>query len=82
MSSPQLVYLADEKPEAVVPQRYLMFSGFPDMLQVKHLTIILDQSEKTVRGLISRGELPALRIDERLYVPKGKLIEYIDGGGA
>lgn len=54
-----------------------MFSGSPDLLDVLHLRVLLGQSEKTVRKMLADGTLPSVRIGERVYCPKARLIEYI-----
>ena len=54
-----------------------LFAGFPDLLTVKHLEVILEQSEKTVRKMIADGVLPSATFGSRVYVPKAKLIEHI-----
>ena len=79
-SATQPVYLSD-RPQPVEVRLSegdsVMFSGFRDLLTVKELEVILDQSEKTVRKLIADGELPSVTIGARVYVPKARLIERV-----
>ena len=79
-SAAQPVYLSD-RPQPVEVHLSegdsVMFSGFRDLLTVKELEVILDQSEKTVRKLIADGELPSVTIGARVYVPKARLIERV-----
>lgn len=79
-SAAQPVYLSD-RPQPVEVRLSegdsIMFAGFRDLLTVKELEVILDQSEKTVRKLIADGELPSVTIGARVYVPKARLIERV-----
>lgn len=78
----QPAYLSQQPPvlELRLSERdSLMFAGFPDLLTVKHLEVILEQSEKTIRKLIAEGALPSVTIGARVYVPKARLIEYVAG---
>lgn len=79
-SAAQPVYLSD-RPQPVEVHLSegdsIMFAGFRDLLTVKELEVILDQSEKTVRKLIADGELPSVTIGARVYVPKARLIERV-----
>lgn len=79
-STGQRVYLSD-RPQPVEVHLSegdsTMFAGYPDLLDVLHLRVILGQSEKTVRKLLADGTLPSVRIGERVYCPKARLIEYV-----
>lgn len=76
----QPVYLSEQPPihEVRLSERdSIMFAGFRDLLGVKELEVILDQSEKTVRKMLADGTLPSVRIGERVYCPKARLIEHV-----
>lgn len=79
-SAAQPVYLAD-RPQPVEVHLSegdsILFAGFPDLLTVRHLEVLLGQSERTVRKLLSDGTLPSVRLGERVYCPKARLIEYV-----
>lgn len=79
-SAAQPVYLAD-RPQPVEVHLSegdsIMFAGFPDLLTVQHLEVLLGQCEKTVRKLMAEGELPSVTIGARVYVPKARLIEHV-----
>lgn len=79
-SAAQPVYLSD-RPQPVEVRLSegdsAFFAGFPDLLTVRHLEVLLGQSEKTVRKLIADGELPSVTIGARVYVPKARLIEHV-----
>lgn len=79
-SGGQPLYLSDKPPAVEVHlsrEDSAMFAGYPDLLDVLSLRVILGQSEKTVRKIIEDGVLPSVRIGERIYVPKSKLIEHV-----
>ena len=71
---------------AVAPDRFggadvsAMFEGYGDMLDVSDLAEILRINPKTVQRQCRRGDLPAIRIGARWYVPKIRLIEHVMGG--
>lgn len=76
----QAVYLSDRPQPVEVhlsKEDSVMFAGFRDLLGVKELEVILDQSEKTIRKMLADGTLPSVRIGERVYCPKARLIEYV-----
>ncbi len=50
---------------------------YPDLLGIPHLVEITGQSAQTMRGLCARGELPAVRIGRRWYVPKASFVEFL-----
>lgn len=54
------------------------FEGYPDLLTVDNTAEVLQQSAQTVRGLCRKHELPSIRIGRRLYIPKVKLISYVE----
>ena len=49
----------------------------PDMLTVEQLAQMLGLSQNTVRSLCRSGELPAVHIGRRWYVPRAKLNEFV-----
>lgn len=54
------------------------FEGYPDLMTVDNTAEVLQQSAQTVRGLCRKHELPSIRIGRRLYIPKVKLISYVE----
>ena len=59
---------------------YELFSGYPDLLTPAHIAEITGQCEATARAMCARGELPAVRIGKRWYVPKPSMVEFVFGG--
>ena len=55
------------------------FSEYGDLLNVEDLCEITGQSENTIRALCRRGQLPAVQIGRRWYVPKNRFIDMIEG---
>ena len=66
---------AKEQPEPARP----LFDGLPDLLTPADLAGISGQCESTIRRLCSSGQLPAVRIGRRWYVPRTKFAEYCEG---
>lgn len=60
------------------PKPFVSFDGFSDLLTMKDGSVILQQSEATVRRLCREGELPSIRIGRRLYIPKSQLVDFIE----
>ena len=56
------------------------FEGYGDMLTVDDLAAILHVSRKTVQNQCRRGDLPAIPIGRRWYVPKTHLVEFLTTG--
>jgi hypothetical protein len=50
----------------------------PLLLSLKLVAERLGLSEWQVRGLIDDGTLPAERIKNRIYVPAGSVVEYVE----
>lgn len=69
------VYLVDTP-----PQQTEMFAGLPDLLTPQHIANETGMSAQTVRRLINQGEIPGCRIGQRLYAPKTKFIQFVEGG--
>lgn len=49
----------------------------PDLLTVEQMADILGLAQNTVRSLCRSGELPAVHIGRRWYVPRAKLNEFL-----
>ena len=60
-------------------ERRPLFDEKPDLLTPAHLAVILDQSETTVRRMCASGELPAVRIGRRWYVPRTRFADWCEG---
>ena len=56
------------------------FDGYGDMLTVDDLAHILHVSRKTVQNRCRAGDLPAVAIGRRWYVPKSRLVAFIVSG--
>ena len=52
-------------------------SGYGDLLTTAELHEITGQHVDTICKLIKRGDLPGVRIGQRWYVPKVKLLEFL-----
>ena len=65
-------------PEAERERRPL-FDGMPDLLTPAHLAVIRAQCESTVRRMCASGELPAVRIGHRWYVPRTRFSDWCEG---
>jgi len=52
-------------------------SGYGDLLTPADLAELTGQHVETVRRLIKCGDLPGVRIGQRLYVPKVRLLDYL-----
>lgn len=73
----KVVYLSEQPPEQ--ESANALFDGFPDLLTTVHLAKITGQCEATVRALCAKGDLPAVRIGRRWYVPKTSMVAYVEG---
>ena len=51
------------------------------VLNVRETAELLRTSERSVRGAIARGEIPAVRIGRVIRVPGAALQRLLDGGG-
>ena len=58
---------------------YVPFAEYPDILKTAQAAQALQVDEKTVRELIKRGELYAVRVGRVIRVPKKSLIDFIGG---
>lgn len=70
----QVVYLTDKPPQAVE-----LLSGYPDLLRPSHIAELLGYSCAQVRELCRSGELPAVKVGNRWFVPKSKFLERVGG---
>ncbi|WP_232050831.1 helix-turn-helix domain-containing protein [Arabiibacter massiliensis] len=75
----QVLYLCPAPPNAV--QQRELFDEYPDLLTPDHIAEITGQSPATIRAICARGDLPAIRIGKRWYVPKPDLLDYVKAGG-
>lgn len=57
-----------------------MFGSLPDVLTTAEAAAALRVDPKTLRTMIRRGELRAVRCGRLLRVPKSALIEFCKGG--
>lgn len=53
------------------------FEGYGDLLTVDDLAEILHVSRKSAQTRCNRGDLPAVLIGRRWYVPKARLVEFL-----
>jgi len=54
-----------------------VFQGYPDVLDVKHVSELLGVSSKTVYRLLNEGTLDSLKVGRAFKVPKLYLLQYI-----
>ena len=54
------------------------YDGHSPLLGVAQVTAILGISRSRAFALIRAGEIPSLRIGERIYVPRKSLLMWID----
>lgn len=71
----RMVYLSEQP-----PQHEEAFTGFGDLLSIKEMCAITGLSAQTIRTCCASGTLPAAKIGRAWFVPKSKLIEYLDCG--
>ena len=76
---------APEPPEASAASPAMenrqLFEGYEDLLSIQDLRKLTGLSEQTLRAEVIGGHLPGCRIGRRLYVPKTKLLDYVENGG-
>ncbi len=56
-----------------------LFRGYPDVLSMKDLCVLLQIRPNTCRQILKRGEIRSFRIGGHYRIPKLWLIEYIMG---
>ncbi len=66
-------------PSAQTPPGYELFAGYPDLLSPAHLADITGQCEATMRAMCAKGDLPAVKVGKRWYVPKPAMVELVMG---
>ena len=49
-------------------------SGLNQLMTVKETATLLDCTEQTVRAMVRRKELPAVKIGHRVYIQRDKFI--------
>lgn len=49
-------------------------SGLNQLIPVKETATLLDCTEQTVRAMVRRKELPAVKIGHRVYIQRDKFI--------
>lgn len=76
----QVLYLCTAPPNAARQKE--LFDEYPDLLTPDHIAEITGQSPATIRAICARGDLPAVRIGKRWYVPKPDLLDHIKAGGS
>jgi len=69
----------DRKPRSKAAQRMSgpKMAPAPRLLSIATVALLLDVSEKTVRRLISAGELPIHRIGRQIRISESDLAAYI-----
>lgn len=63
-------------------ERFQMFAGFPDVMDVKQASAALSVSPRWLREAIARGEVASFRVGTHIKVPKTALLAFIERGGA
>lgn len=53
--------------------------AYPELLLTEDVSALLRKSPQVVRRMFSSGELPAVRIGHRWYLPKARLVELVEG---
>lgn len=66
------------QPLSTLPQEDELFSGYPDLLTVKHLTELTGVSEQTIRREMHAGIIPSMHVGRRLLCPKRDFIKYVE----
>ena len=56
-----------------------LFDGLPELLTAQDVCDLTGSSLSTVRRACAAGQLPAVRIGRRWYVPRTKFAEYCEG---
>lgn len=54
-----------------------MLAAYPDLLTPADLAEITGQHVDTIRALMNRGDLPSVRIGQRLYTPKTSFLDLL-----
>ena len=56
----------------------IVFSEYPDVLNVKQVSHVLGVSARTVYKIIGDGSLPHLKVGREFRVPKYFLLQYLN----
>lgn len=56
-----------------------MFAGEEELISTERLAGILGVHLNTARALCRNGEVPAVRIGNRWYVPRARLVAFVEG---
>jgi excisionase family DNA binding protein len=56
---------------------HIVFKEYPDVLDVKQVSVLLGVSTKVVYGLIRNGSLDSLKIGREFRIPKVNVMKYI-----
>lgn len=62
------------------PSEYIPFASLPDVCTTAQAADALQVDPKTVRGMVRRGELKAVRCGRLLRIPKRALLQLCGGG--
>lgn len=52
-------------------------AGFPDVLAVEDVALILGLSQSTIRVLLNQGQLPGVRLGRKWFIPRVRLAELL-----
>ena len=55
----------------------LMFTEYPDIVNVEQLQTMLDISRHTAYALIDNGSLPGIKVGKAYRIPKINVIKYV-----
>ncbi len=61
----------------VMPAQAEPFAGYPDLLTVGHMQEITGMSAQAVRTSCASGQIPAVKIGRRWFVPKSRFADYV-----
>ena len=53
------------------------FAGYPDLLTIGHMQEITGLSNQTLRTSCASGQMPAVKIGRRWFVPKSRFADYV-----
>ncbi len=56
-----------------------LFDGLPDLLTAQDVCDLTGASLQTVRRACAGGQIPAVRIGRRWYVPRTRFADYCEG---
>ena len=66
-------------PAVAIEPQYL-FTDYPDLLTIAHLQELTGLSSQTLRREVIEGRLPGVKIGRRIFVPKHRLISFVEYG--